>query len=56
MSIAGGVAFAHKPHQLPPPPTLEAAYIRERVELLADKRAPKGQLEQLKKSNEEWDA
>jgi len=52
--VAEGLARAQK--DLPPPPTLEAAYIREKTELLADKRALRNQLAELKKKNERREA
>jgi len=49
--VAGRTAHAQK--ALPPPPTLEAAYIRERIELLAEKQAMQEQLDKLTKNNEQ---
>ena len=50
-AVAVTVTVARAQKDLPPPPTLEAAYIRERTELLAEKRALKAQLKQLTNTN-----
>lgn len=56
VSVVASVSVARAQKDLPPPPTLEAAYIRERTELLAEKRALTAQLDQLKKNNEKREA
>lgn len=56
LAITVGLSSARAQKELPPPPSLEAAYIRERTELLAEKNALKSQLDQLIKANQEREA